>query len=82
MGESGGLLESAGKTNTQTEREYYETVIGSHLRRNADRRLRSSTNRHDLVNDNFKPGNNFDDEPSHNFDDEYRLKHEQFRNRD
>ena len=52
------------------------------MRRNADRRLRSSANGHDLVNDNFKPGNNFNDEPSHNFDDEYRLKHEQFRNRD
>src|SRR2546421_4961034 len=52
------------------------------LRRDPDRRLRSSTNRHHLVTYNFKPGDKFDDESSDNFDDEYRLKQEQFGNCD
>src|SRR2546423_15512075 len=80
-GKSGDYWRAQAK-QTQSEREYYETIIGSHLRRNADRRLRSSTNRHHLVTDNFKPGHKFDDESSDNFDDEYRLKQEQFGNCD
>src|SRR2546423_11023152 len=74
IGDSGGLLESAGKANTQTEREYYETIIGSHLRRDPHRYLRSSTNRHHLVTDNFKSGDNFDDQ--------HRFNYQQFGNCD
>jgi hypothetical protein len=61
------LTRDAGKQK-QSEREYYEKVIGSHLRRDVRRRLRSSPNQHHVVNDEFKPVDKLKYQQHHNLD--------------
>ena len=80
--ESGGDHWRRQAKRKQSEREYYETIIGSHLRHDPYRRLRSSANRHHLITDNVKPGNDLDDEAGDNVNDEYWFNHQQCGNRD
>src|SRR5207253_3791644 len=66
IGKSGDYRKPQAKRN-QSERKYYETIIGSHLRHDPYRRLRSSANKHYLVNDNVKPGDDLNDEHWFNY---------------
>ena len=54
IGRSGDYWRPQAKRK-QSEREYYETIIGSHLQHDPDRRLRSSANQHHLVTGDFSP---------------------------
>jgi len=73
IGRSGDYWRPQAKRK-QSEREYYETIIGSHLQHDPDRRLRSSANQHHLVTGDFKPGDNLDDD--------YQFSRQQFGDRD
>src|SRR5260370_20987577 len=50
------------QANQKRERQYYENIISSNLRRDSVSRLRSSANQQQLVNDELKPVGKLDDD--------------------
>jgi hypothetical protein len=56
----GRSLETQAKP--KQERQYYENIIRSNLRRDSVGRLRPNANQHQLVNGNFKAVDKLDDD--------------------